>query len=169
MHPVSTIRPQPQTPARDVTVHPPGGGEAIWFLDNLLTVKASRAEGAAYDLLENAMPVGSHTPFHAHDHEDEAFYVLEGTLRVYLDGDRVVELGPGGYLHIPAGTGHGFETLTPVRMLVLCGGDGFLAMVREAGEPAQARELPVFDGPDKERLGRACERHHIRLLGPLPH
>ena len=153
---------------RQVSFQPPGEGEAVWFLDNLLTIKVSRAEGSPFGLLENAMPEGSHTPFHAHDGEDEAFYVLEGRLAIYLDGGRVTEATPGSYVHIPAGQAHGFRTLSPVRMLVLCGGEGFVEMAREAGGPAERRELPPATEPDKQRLARACERYRIRLLGPLP-
>ncbi len=150
------------------TVRAPGEGEAVWFLDNLLTIKVSRDDGARFGLLENAMPAGSHTPFHAHDDEDEAFYVLEGTVTIYLEGDRKVVAEPGTYVHIPAGTGHGFRTETPTRMLVVCGGQGFIEMAREAGAPAARRELPPATPPDHERLERACHRHAIRLLGPLP-
>lgn len=153
---------------RGVTVQAPGSGEAVWFLDNLLTIKISRAEGSPFGLLENAMPAGSTTPFHAHDGEDEAFYVLEGRMTIYLEGDRVVAAEPGTYVHIPAGTGHGFRTETPVRMLVLCGGEGFIEMARQAGVPAAARELPPAAPPDHARLERACDQNQIRLLGPLP-
>ena len=153
---------------RGVVERRPGAGEQLWFLDNLLTIKTSRADGSPFGLLDNAMPAGSHTPFHAHDREDEAFYVLEGTLTIYLDGARKIVAEPGTYIHIPAGTGHGFRTETPVRMLVLCGGEGFIEMAREAGAPAERDELPAPSAPDHDRLERACDRHGIRLLGPLP-
>lgn len=147
--------------------HPPEAGEAVWFLDNLLTVKASPADGAPFGVVVNAMPAGSHTPLHAHDREDEAFFVLDGRLTVFV-GDEVVDAEPGTYVHLPAGTPHGFRTHTPVRMLVLCGGDGFVEMAREAGGPAARRELPPAGPPDVERLERACARFGIRILGPLP-
>lgn len=53
-------------------------------------------------------------------------------------------------------------------MFVICKGERFLQMVREAGDPAPTHELPPIVAPDKERLGQACERHNIRILGPLP-
>jgi quercetin dioxygenase-like cupin family protein len=143
-------------------------GDAVWFLDNLLTVKAAKAHGAQFGVVESAMPAGSHTPLHAHDEEDEAFYVLEGELTLFVGEARKIELRAGGYAHIPRGTAHGFITRTPVRMLVLCGTDGFIEMAREAGMPAPRRELPPITPPDHERLSAACERHRIRLLGPLP-
>jgi quercetin dioxygenase-like cupin family protein len=163
-----TARSAPTVASRRAHVLEAGQGEAVWFLDNLLTIKAAKDHGAEFGVLENAMPAGSHTPFHVHDGEDEAFYVLEGNLVVHLDGGRLVEAGPGAYVHIPRGTPHGFVTRSPVRLLVLCGVDGFVEMAREAGVPAPRRELPPMTEPDVPRLAAACERHRIRLLGPLP-
>ena len=156
------------SPIRPVTVLESADGEAIWFLDNLLTVKASAAQGAPFGLLENAMPAGSHTPMHRHDNEDEAFYVLAGTLTVYLDAARRIHAGPGTWVHLPRGTAHGFRTQTPVRMLVVCGTDGFIEMAREAGTSAPQHTLPPPTPPDLERLAGACARHAMTLLGPLP-
>lgn len=159
---------EPERPSREVTVHARPEGEAIWFLDNLLTVKTSGAAGSPFGLLENAMPAGSHTPFHRHEAEDEAFYVLEGTLVIYVEGGQRIVAGPGTYVHLPRGTAHGFRTQTPVRMLVVCGTQGFIEMAREAGTPAPRAELPPPAAPDLPRLERACARHAITLLGPLP-
>lgn len=156
----------PRGPA--VIVRAPGGGERIWFLDNLLTVKASAATGSAFGVLESRLPANSHTPFHRHDAEDEAFYVLEGTLTLYLDEGRTLEAGPGSYVHLPCGVAHGFRTRTAVRMLVVCGTDGFIEMTREAGGPAMRDALPPPAEPDYARLERACARHAIAILGPLP-
>ena len=152
----------------EVVIVGPGQGEDVWFLDNLLTIKARPAMGSQFGVLENAMPAGSHTPFHRHEREDEAWYVLEGTLKVYVEGRAPFELNAGGYVHTPRGAAHGFRTLTPVRMLVLCGIEGFLEMAREVGVPAGRHELPPVAPPDSARLEEGCVRHHITLLGPLP-
>jgi hypothetical protein len=45
---------------------------------------------------------------------------------------------------------------------------GFVEMIREAGAPAERRELPPKATPDFARLEAACKRHAIALLGPLP-
>lgn len=44
-------------------------------------------------------------PLHLHRNDDEAWYVLEGALRVKL-GDEEVELGPGCGVMVPRGTPH---------------------------------------------------------------
>lgn len=153
---------------RGPVVLAPGEGEAVWFLDNLITVKVREAHGAPFGLVENAMDEGHRTPFHRHLDEDEAFYVLEGQVTIYLEGGRKVEGQPGTYVHIPRGVGHGFCSRTPARLLVLSNPDGFVEFTREAGVPAPRREVPPRLPPDLERLGAIAAKYHIELLGPLP-
>jgi quercetin dioxygenase-like cupin family protein len=153
---------------RSVVALERGQGEDVWFLDNLLTIKARATAGAKFGVLESALPAGSHTPYHRHEREDEAFYVLEGTIRIIVEGRGPLVAGPGSYVHIPRGTAHGFVTLTAVKMLVVGEVEGFIEMAREAGDPAPRHELPPAAPPDFARLEAACARQHITLLGPLP-
>lgn len=44
--------------------------------------------------------------WHAHDNEDEMFLVVSGVLRIQLEGDREVTLGPGEFYVVPAGVQH---------------------------------------------------------------
>lgn len=44
--------------------------------------------------------------WHAHTDEDELFYVTSGRLRIELDGDEPVILGPGDLTVIPKGLRH---------------------------------------------------------------
>jgi mannose-6-phosphate isomerase-like protein (cupin superfamily) len=44
-------------------------------------------------------------PLHLHHNDDEAWYVLEGTLSVRV-GDRDVEAKPGAAVFVPRGTAH---------------------------------------------------------------
>jgi quercetin dioxygenase-like cupin family protein len=153
---------------RAVTVRGPGEGEAIWFLDNFITVKASAREGARFGLVENALPASSHTPLHRHHDDDESFYILEGTMRLFLEGGRVVDATPGAFVHIPAGVAHGFRAMTALRMLVLSDPAGFVEFVRDYGIEAPRRELPPETPPDVARLGAIAQKHRIEILGPLP-
>lgn len=156
------------TKNRDVVALERGQGEDVWFLDNLLTIKARPMTGARFSVLESTLPAGSHTPYHRHEREDEAFYVLEGTIKIFIEGRAPLVAGPGSYVHIPRGTAHGFVTLTGLKMLVVGEVEGFVEMAREAGSPAPRHELPPAGPPDFARLEAACARQHITLLGPLP-
>lgn len=158
----------PRTATPHAIVRRPGEGEAVWFLDNLITVKARSADGVRFGVMESSLPAGSCTPFHRHDAEDEAMYVLEGELTLYFGEGRTQRVGPGAYVHFPRAVAHGFRTETAARVLVLSDPAGFVEMIREAGGPAERPELPPPAAPDFARLEAACARREIALLGPLP-
>lgn len=44
--------------------------------------------------------------WHAHDEEDELFLVVTGDLRIQLEGDRDVRIGPGEFFVVPRGVRH---------------------------------------------------------------
>ena len=44
--------------------------------------------------------------WHAHDEEDEMFLVVQGRLRIQLEGADDVELGPGQFYVVPRGVRH---------------------------------------------------------------
>jgi mannose-6-phosphate isomerase-like protein (cupin superfamily) len=44
--------------------------------------------------------------WHHHDHEDELFFVVRGRLRMDLQGQEAVELGPGELIVVPRGVEH---------------------------------------------------------------
>ena len=57
---------------------------------------------------------------HVHHEDDEAWHVLEGTLR-FRFADRTVEVAAGGSVFVPAGVAHTYEALevTGARYLVI--------------------------------------------------
>jgi quercetin dioxygenase-like cupin family protein len=154
---------------RSVIARQPHDGEGLWFLDNLLVVKTSGRDGAPFSVIEATLPAGSRTPFHRHSGEDEAFYLLEGEMTFFSENAAPHRAGPGSYVHMPDGVAHGFRTETAVRVLVITGPAGFVAMTREAGIGAPRLELPP---PPKEidvaRLARIGSENGIAILGPLP-
>ena len=55
---------------------------------------------------------------HVHRADDEAWHVLDGTLRFRFI-DRVVDVGPGGTVFVPAGIAHTYEALDARYLIVL--------------------------------------------------
>ena len=153
---------------RRPTVLGPKHGEAVWFLDNLVTIKASNETGSPFGVAVTHVPAGSRTPLHRHEDEDEAFYVLEGSVTVFLGDEPPRTVGPGTFVHMPAGVPHALRAETEMRALLVCGAKGFLDVVREVGTPAPTRELPPAGPPDVEALQAATARHGVALLGPPP-
>ena len=60
-----------------------GEGDSWWFLDVRYDVKiVAEQTGGALTLMEFAAPPGFGPPRHLHESEDEAFYVIDGAMRV---------------------------------------------------------------------------------------
>jgi mannose-6-phosphate isomerase-like protein (cupin superfamily) len=157
------------TPVRPY-VRRDGDGEALWFLGNLVTVKATGGETRdRLTVVEFVNPPGFAPPLHRHLDEDELFYVLGGTARFRCD-DEEFSAGPGDFVLLPVGLPHTFivGAAEPFRTLQITSPSGFEQFVREAGEPARARRLPDPAPVDPAVLGHAAARHAIELLGPPP-
>src|SRR5262249_3250124 len=73
------------------------------------TFKADRAEtGHTFSVSEWWLAPDTHgPPVHFHP-EDHAWYIVEGTMSVYVDGDWF-HLPRGGFIVIPSGAKHTFE------------------------------------------------------------
>lgn len=101
-------------------------------------------------------------PAHSHPNSDEAFYVLEGQLRV-LAGDEERIFGPGGFVLIPGGAPHTFATAGDrlARFLVIHAPGGFeqfftavASAERDAGRELSPAELqPIAAQFDWEIVG----------------
>jgi quercetin dioxygenase-like cupin family protein len=154
--------PQPYALAREE-------GQALWFLDSLLIVKATGEQtGGAFGLIDNVMPPGD-SPYHVHHNEDEAFYVLEGEMTFYVGAEKI-KAEPGTWVYGPREVPHGFriEGVSPARMLLLNTPAGFEQFPVEVGEPARELTLPPAEPPDIERLMSVAATYDIEILGPLP-
>lgn len=137
--------------------------EAIWFVGTLGTIKAMGSKtGGALSIVEFTHPPGFATPRHIHDKADEAFYVLEGTMRGFC-GDQEWTAGPGAFVWLPRGILHGYavEGDKVMRSLAIALPAGFDAFVREAGEPAGERAIPPPGAPDVPKLLAAAARAGI--------
>jgi mannose-6-phosphate isomerase-like protein (cupin superfamily) len=148
-----------------------GEGEALWFLGNLVTIKAAGAQTRGrLTVAEFVNPAGFAPPLHRHREEDEMFHLLSGTARFHCDGESFTA-GPGDFVFLPAGLAHTFLVGTdePLRVLQITTPSGFEHFAAEAGEPARERRLPAPGPVDPAALGHAAARHAIEILGPPPH
>ncbi len=145
-------------------------GEALWFLGNLVTLKATGAgTRGRLTVAEFIQPAGFAPPLHRHLDEDEMFYLLSGTAEFRCDG-QAFQAGPGDFVLLPVGLPHTFivGASEPLRVLQITTPSGFEQFAADAGEPARQRRLPDPTPVDPAALGRAAAQHHIELLGPPP-
>jgi quercetin dioxygenase-like cupin family protein len=147
-------------------------GDALWFNNDLLTVKATGSETAgAFLLIEELARQGKVTPLHTHPDEAESFWVLEGEVLLHLDGDDRT-LGAGAFASVPPGVPHAYlVTSDAARLLILVtpGSGAMQAFFRDASEPAGERVLPAERPLDITRIAAAADRTGaVKILGPPP-
>jgi quercetin dioxygenase-like cupin family protein len=148
-------------------------GEATWFLNSLVTTKATHTEtGGAYCLMEHLVTAAANPPMHVQTDEDEAFFVLNGEIEFEVDGT-IALAGAGSFAFVPRGAVHTFRVLTPTaRMLVIASapagapGGGLHDFFQAAGTPATARVLPSPEAPDPVVLTTLAAGHGIEILPP---
>ena len=111
------------------------------------------------------MPPGLASPYHVPHNEDEAFYILEGTVAVLCGGTWHIA-GPGTWVYGPRDIPHGFRVIgtSPASMLLQCAPAGFEGFVRELSMPVDAVPAP----PDAGLLVATAAKYGVDLLGPLP-
>lgn len=141
-----------------------------WFFGSVMRMLATGAHtGGAFALMEQHCRPGFENPLHVHHAEDEAFFVLEGTLELFVGESRLVA-GPGSYVWGPREVPHGFRVHgdDPCRLLLLATPSGFDAFVAALGVPAAGPGFPPPGPPPMDALLAAADRHRIEILGPLP-
>jgi quercetin dioxygenase-like cupin family protein len=146
---------------------PAGAGDAFWVVGDTYTVKAS--EGGL-GLVEASIPPGSGPPPHRHTREDEAFYLLAGTLEITADQE-TVHAAAGDFVHLPRGTLHSFTNpgADPARALILVTPGGFERFFQEVGAPAHAgTPAPPPGDAELEHLLAVAPRYGIHILAPIP-
>jgi mannose-6-phosphate isomerase-like protein (cupin superfamily) len=93
-------------------------------------------------------------PLHTHDRDDEAFYVLEGTLAFRLADDEIT-VPAGGHVVIPAGTVHTFWNPSgePARYLLVMTG-AIPGLIEALHDPAETRDIDaLFRAYDSTLIG----------------
>jgi mannose-6-phosphate isomerase-like protein (cupin superfamily) len=148
----------------------PDEGEALWFLDNLVTLKATGAvTGGALTVAHFVNPAGFAPPLHRHLVEDEMFYVLSGAAEFLCAGNRLAA-GPGDFVLLPKGEPHSFRVGpdAPLVALQLTTPAGFEEFAAAVGVPAAERRLPQPGPVDPAALGHAAAMHRMEILGPPP-
>lgn len=148
-----------------------GEGPALWHLGALATFKAtSETTGGQFWMQEVLGERGYASPLHRHTREDEAFFVLEGTLSVYV-GDEIIRAESGSFLWAPRETTHAFCVESDrAKFLALSTPGGFDRFFFATGEPATTLTVPspTEGPPDIEGLIRVMGEYGVEMVGPPP-
>jgi mannose-6-phosphate isomerase-like protein (cupin superfamily) len=141
----------------------PGEGRAIDLGNFEMVVKAAGADtGGAFALLEAAEPPSFGPPLHIHHDCAEAFYVLEGEYRIFVEGEEH-RCPAGSFILIPSGLRHGFRVGDkPGRKLNL------YAPAEMVGYFDDLSAAIKRDKADSKRLDDIARRHGMEVVGPVP-
>lgn len=117
---------------------------AFWMFDILWIIKAHSDDTEnTFSMIEQTMPFNSGPPPHYHRDMDEMFYVLEGELTIWINGD-ITKLISGSFARIPKGTTHYFKITSkqPCRALNMYSPGGFEKGVIRNATKATSLTLP---------------------------
>jgi mannose-6-phosphate isomerase-like protein (cupin superfamily) len=141
-------------------VVPPSTSAPLRAFGEEVEILLSGAQTAGrYSMWHESTPPGGGPPPHLHQHQDEWFYVLEGSAEFLLDGWK--PLAPGGAVFVPRGTPHTFRNsgTTPLKMLIQMSPSGF-----ETFFASSAEEFAKATGPDMERVMAISAQHGIQFV-----
>ena len=151
---------------------PSGEGLAdVWWMTGRITVKAGPDEtGNAFSQFEVDDPLGSAPPLHVHHNDDEAFYVLDGEVTVFV-GDERIDLAAGDYCFGPRGIPHAYLVRSErARMLVTISPSGSEQLFVSLGVPVAESAEPPTDTvmPPLPEMARLFASYGAEILGPPP-
>ncbi len=149
-------------------------GNWLWAMGHLTTVKiTSEMTGGAFALEEKLiapLPLKG-SPLHIHQNEDEAFYILEGTIIFEVEGMQV-EANAGDTVWAPRGQKHMYWNPgpNPARILVIVTPAGFEQFFAEVGRPAEAVTLPPAPTapPDMAKMSATAAKYGVTIFPPKP-
>jgi quercetin dioxygenase-like cupin family protein len=143
----------------------------IWWKTGRIIVKATADQtGGSFSQVESIDPRGTGTPLHMHRNEEEAFYVLEGELTMFV-GDEQFDVSAGDYAIVPRNVPHAYLVRSEVaRMLVTFSPSGFEEAFVDLGIPVADSPEPPAETvmPPVEEIVRAFAPYGCEILGPPP-
>lgn len=148
-----------------------GSGVAdLWWLGGRLTIKASAHDTAGrFSQLLFTDPRGTASPLHVHGEADEAFYLLEGEVTLFV-GDNHHDLSAGDFALVPHGITHAYlvrsEQAQFLATIVPGGTEQFFTELGIPVTPGEAQ--PALGRPDPVEFARRAKPYGIEIVGPPP-
>ena len=141
---------------------------AYWNVGILWVMLATGDQTAgSYSLMEEWCPKDSGPTPHYHE-QDEAFYIIEGTI-TYMANGQQMQATTGGFVSIPKGTVHSFRVDSQsAHILNFYAPAGFENIILALAEPAATRTIPPKDHqepqPDIRTLLALFLQHGTHLV-----
>jgi mannose-6-phosphate isomerase-like protein (cupin superfamily) len=157
-------------------IQPPGAGDRLLVLTNLITIKVPQAAtDGQYAIFQETVPPLGGPPPHTHP-DEEIFFVVSGDFEFMLhELGHTTAVGPGGLVRVPGGALHTFKNVgtTPGQLLVTLVPGNLEAYFRAVGTllaPTDAQpdftQVPDFAKLDVSKVFALAEAHHIEFFLP---
>jgi mannose-6-phosphate isomerase-like protein (cupin superfamily) len=148
-----------------------GEGKSFWLLADLHTFKAVAEDTkGAFTVAELTAGAELGPPPHIHHHNDESFFILEGTFDFSLAG-KPFSARAGDFVFLPRGVVHTHRAGggRSARALVIQAPSGVEQFIAEAGKPCIDPEVPPAppEPSEFERIVAVARKHGIEVP-PLP-
>jgi quercetin dioxygenase-like cupin family protein len=131
-----------------------------------LATGATTQDGFA--LVDETAVRGEEIPLHRHPDDDESFYVLDGEITFFVDGQPGITARPGTFLHVPGGTVHGFRIASDTARYLILTTARHGEFYRAISVPARADGLPDSHDVDWDRVMATAQAFGIEVMGELP-
>lgn len=128
-----------------------------------------RHTAGAFSLIDEQARRGETVPLHRHEHDMESFYVLDGEITFFLDGQPGVRATRGTFVHVPGGVTHGFRIESETARYLILTTPRHGEFYRAITLPSREGNLPPEDATVPGAvIGQACATYGIEFVGPLP-
>lgn len=140
----------------------------LWFgRTTMHVVLGTEHTNGGFALIDQYGAMNDATPLHVHHDEDEAFYLLAGSIEA-LAGDERCTVEEGSAIFLPRGLKHAFRVAShEARILTVTTPAGFDGFIRSAGIPYQG-DRPLQWEFDPGRMMAPAQAAGIEILGPPP-
>ena len=141
----------------------PGEGWPIDLGTFAMSLKASGEDTeGAFSLLEATEPANFGPPMHIHHDCSEAFFVIDGMYRIFVEDDEF-DCPAGSFIFIPRGLPHGFRVgPLPSRKLNLYTPAAMVGYFEQLSAAIAAGRAT------NERLEKIARANGVEVIGPVP-
>jgi quercetin dioxygenase-like cupin family protein len=143
---------------------PPGEGpNYAWSRDHTFVKVGADDSNGAFALMEDNLKTEFALGLHLHREHAETFYILEGAVNFYLDGDWLTA-EPGACVHIPPDVPHALDlpAAGTARLLMIFQPAGFDRFLAELARLSDAQL------GDEKLMAELNEKYDIINLGDVP-
>jgi len=124
--------------------------------------------GGAFCLTDEQARRGETVPMHRHPEDLESFYVLDGEIMYFIEGQPGVLARKGTFVHVPGGAAHGFRIESETARYLILTTPRHGEFYRAISVPSRSGGLPPLEPISGAAIKTACADFGVEFIGPLP-